>query len=110
MLGGGHDAMRSQSERGAAGALVWFKQPAAGPTSGTWEMAQLFAVRSPVWKATPRAEGSGAQGPDFLFRFADIDGDGVNEVIAAQYYGAQLSLAWCTGGNYGVRSADTYAS
>ena len=60
------------------GNLVWLKPP--NTPGGPWIEQQL----------------TGLDGPGVAFTLCDVDGDGKEEVVAAQYFvKAQLSMWWC---------------
>jgi hypothetical protein len=71
------------------GELVWLEQPAS------WD------------HATPWTEHVMAQGPDVHFEMVDLDGDGEEEIVAAQFFTRKLTLFWKTPGGYASRELET---
>lgn len=64
---------------------------------------------------TPRRDAQGtvswdervlATGPDVFFEAEDLDGDGVEELIAAQFFGKKLEIMWWDGGLLRRREID----
>lgn len=58
------------------GKLVWLEQPAEGLSRVPW------------------TEHPMASGPDVHFRLVDLDGDGREEVIAAEFFSRRLAVYW----------------
>ncbi|MBM3274917.1 MAG: VCBS repeat-containing protein [Candidatus Sericytochromatia bacterium] len=72
----------------AQGQLVWYEQPDADPLGRPW------------------TEHVMATGPDVHFHPADLDGDGREEILAAQFFSRKLSLFWPAGASYAGRVVD----
>jgi len=71
----------------AAGELVWYEQPQGGLSNTPWNINHITA------------------GPDIFFDFYDINNDGVPEIIAPQFFSAELVLYYSTNGNWGDASS-----
>ncbi len=69
------------------GELLWLKQP-ADPLNGEW------------------TENIIAQGPDVYFDAADLNGDGQDEIVVAQFFSKKLSVYWKNGAKYEMRVID----
>ena len=65
--------------------LLWFEQPAdpADARSGSWPARVLTNEQSAV-----------NVGPEAAFDFADIDNDGVPELVACEFWGQRLAVYW----------------
>jgi len=62
------------------GELVWLKQPASDPLTQHWVETSLI----------------GPKGPDVYFEIINLDGKGLPEVVATQYFDQQATvLYWC---------------
>lgn len=73
----------------AKGELLWLKQPAQNALTSVW--------RETVLKA----------GPDVHFVIEDLNGDGVLEIIATEFFAKKLSLHWFEGSSLKSRVLDT---
>lgn len=61
------------------GELVWMKQPEENPLGQTWETTVMF------------------EGPDVYFAFEDLDGDGLEEIIATEFFTSKsVTIYKCT--------------
>lgn len=75
-----------------SGQLVWFKNPGTNLTTSEWEEFVLFGLGIP------------GTGPDVALDIADLDGDGVPEIVATHFftsaeivlYGAPFGGSWTT--------------
>eukprot|EP00004_Rigifila_ramosa_P005740 TRINITY_DN1640_c0_g1_i1.p3 TRINITY_DN1640_c0_g1~~TRINITY_DN1640_c0_g1_i1.p3 ORF type:complete len:490 (+),score=130.65 TRINITY_DN1640_c0_g1_i1:1216-2685(+) len=65
------------------GQLVWFEQPNAGPRSAVWQEHVLINPERVV-----------NDGPDNKFIFVDLDGDGLKEVVATEFWSSTLRAYW----------------
>ena len=60
------------------GELIWFENPGSKPFKGAWKEHHM------------------ANGPDIFYTLFDIDGDGREEIIAAQFFTQRLVCYWTT--------------
>jgi len=70
------------------GELLWLEQPATSALSSTWKEHMM------------------AQGPDVHFRMEDLDADGAQEIVTADFFSKRLSLWWKEGDTYVTRVVD----
>jgi hypothetical protein len=71
-----------------AGELLWLQQPSQNATSQVWQEHVI------------------ASGPDVNFELSDLDADGVEEIIATEFFSAKLSVWWKEGDRYRGRVVD----
>ncbi|MEB3330544.1 MAG: VCBS repeat-containing protein [Candidatus Sericytochromatia bacterium] len=77
------------------------KKPIMGPTVG-----ELVWLSEPRGRAGLWQEHVIAQGPDVHFRLADLDGDGVEEVLASEFFAKRFSVHWREGSAWRSRVVD----
>lgn len=79
------------------------------PTSGT-PTGQLVYLPQPNPFAAPWEEIVLVEGPDVFFVMYDVDGDGMDEVLAAQFFEYPgLWMYWCDSSTWSVTATNLFA-
>ena len=70
------------------------------PTVGTPQGRLLWLENPGDFTTGPWTESFLHDGPDVFFRLSDLDGDGILEIVATQFFSEKLALLWNDVGNY----------
>jgi hypothetical protein len=88
---GGLDVVTARGRKsafgGAKGRLVWLRQPPG--LEGVSSLARHRLEADAPWQENVLLEG-----PDVHFRLHDLDDDGIEEILAAEFFGRRLTLSW----------------